>query len=132
MNKMLPKSVSMSGVQSITRVPERTQFAKSNLVKFLYKLAICMNVTKVGFFWPLQNEDHEAQAETILQLIRDEVAMRPCDERVGRMKWGIRRMIKRLEVEDTESGLRTAHHLWKIGHGRYPDYITEADKPKSR
>ena len=89
-------------------------------------------MTEVGFFWPLQSEDHEAEADTILRLIREAVSMRPCDERVDRMKWGIRQMIKRLENEGTKSSIKTAHHLWQRGHAIYPDYITKDDEPKLR
>ena len=81
---------------------------------------------------PLYSEDHEAQAQTIIRIIKEEVSMHPCDERVGRMKWGIQRMIKRLEAEDTESSVKTARRLWASGHAMYPDHITGADEPKPR
>ena len=91
-----------------------------------------LDMVLAEFFRPLQSVDHEAEADTILRLIRDEVSMHPCDERVGRMKWGIRRMLKRLVAEGTKSSIKTAHHLWRSGHALYPDYITDADEPKSR
>ena len=85
---------------------------------------------KLGFLRLLQNEDHRGDAEAILQLIREKISMYPCEERVGRMRWGIKRMIKRLEGEGTEHDLKVAHHLWKRGHAMYPDYITVTDEPK--
>ena len=86
---------------------------------------------ELGFLAPLQNEDCEGDAEMILFLIKERVSAYPRAEYRGRMRWGITKMIKRLEGEDSRHGLKVAHCLWNISHAQYPDLVTKSDKPQS-
>ena len=75
--------------------------------------------------------DPDTRAEDVLRIIRDGVAPYPCEQRVDRMKWGAREMIKVLESEGTSESFKIAHALWKRARRTYPDYITDSDEPKA-